>query len=88
VAGILNTAKRIHFFVLCNEELNCEDYIEKCIVTKSAVFVTSQIHYVVIISYQGGSISIYFETRLFPKLPSELVFAQRVLKKIQLGCLS
>ena len=30
VAGILNTAKRIHFFVLCNE-LNYEDYIEKCV---------------------------------------------------------
>jgi predicted Zn-dependent protease len=53
----------------------------KSIVTKSAVFVTSHIHYVFIISYQGGSISIYFETRLYPKLPSELVFAQRVLKK-------
>jgi len=28
---ILNTAKRIHFFVLCNEELNYVDYIEKFI---------------------------------------------------------
>ena len=34
VAGILNTAKRIHFFVLCNEELNYEDYIENCISDK------------------------------------------------------
>ena len=34
VAGTLNTAKRIHFFVLCNEELNYEDYIENCISDK------------------------------------------------------
>ena len=31
VAGILNTVKEIHFFVLCSEELNYADYIEKCI---------------------------------------------------------
>jgi len=31
VAGILNRAKGIHFFVLCNEDFNYEDYIEKCI---------------------------------------------------------
>ena len=29
VAGILNTTKLFYFFVLCNEELNYEDYIEK-----------------------------------------------------------
>ena len=37
------------------------------------------------ISYQVESIFIYFETRLFPKRPSELMFAQS-LEKIQLGC--
>jgi hypothetical protein len=31
VAGIPNTAKLVYFCVLCNEELNYEDYIEKCI---------------------------------------------------------
>jgi len=29
VAGILNSARRIHFFVRCNEELNYENYIER-----------------------------------------------------------
>ena len=36
-------SKTNSFFVLCNEEYNYEDYIEKCIVTKSVVFLTSQI---------------------------------------------
>jgi len=31
VAGITNSARRIQFLVLCNEELNYENYIEKCI---------------------------------------------------------
>ena len=31
VAGILNTAKRTQFFVLCNDEFNYEDYIERFI---------------------------------------------------------
>jgi len=30
VAGILYTAKQIHLFMLCNEELNYEGYIENC----------------------------------------------------------
>ena len=61
--------------------------LKSVLVTKGAVFVTSQIRDV-FISYQGESISIYFETRLFPKLPSELAFGQSVLKKIQLDCLA
>ena len=31
VAGILNSARRIDFFLLCNENLYYENYIEKCI---------------------------------------------------------
>jgi len=31
VAGILNRARRIHFFVLCDDEVNYEYYVEKCI---------------------------------------------------------
>jgi len=31
VAGILNSARRIHFFVLCSEELNDDNYIVKYI---------------------------------------------------------
>ena len=29
VVGILNLARRIYFFLFCNEELNYENYIEK-----------------------------------------------------------
>jgi len=82
VAGILNAAKRIHIFVLCNEELNYEDYIEKCICDKEcSVSYKSDSGRLFQISYQGESIFIYFETRLLPNLPSELMFAQSVLKK-------
>jgi len=33
-AGILNSVKEIHFYVLCRENLNYADYIEKCIAGK------------------------------------------------------
>jgi len=80
VARILSTAKRIHFFVFCNEELNYEDYIEKCIGDKecNVSYKSDSGHFE--ISCQGELIFIYFETRQFPKLPSELVFAQSDLK--------
>jgi len=35
VAGILNSVKEIHFYVLCSENLNYADYIEKCIAGKT-----------------------------------------------------
>jgi hypothetical protein len=41
VAGILSSARRIHFFVLCNEELNYEKILKCVLVTNSVVFVTS-----------------------------------------------
>ena len=31
VAGILNSVKEIHFYVLCSKELHYDEYIEKCI---------------------------------------------------------
>jgi len=34
VAGILNSVKEIHFYVLCSGKLNYADYIEKCIAGK------------------------------------------------------
>jgi len=43
VAGILSSARRIHFFVLYNEELNYEKILKCVLVTKSLVFVTSHI---------------------------------------------
>jgi len=76
VAGILNSARRIHLF-LCSV---MKSYIMKIIlksvlVTKSVVFVTSRIQDIISNYHQSETIFISFETRLFPKLPSEIVFA-------------
>jgi len=38
VSLILNSARRIHFFVLCNEKLNYENYIEKYIRSIECIF--------------------------------------------------
>jgi len=71
VAGILNTAKRTRFFVLCNE-FNYENYMKSVLVTECSVCYKSVSGCYFIISYHGESISIYFETRLFSKLPCSL----------------
>lgn len=34
VAGIVHSMEKIHFYVLCNEQINYADYIEKCIAGK------------------------------------------------------
>ena len=82
VAGILSSSRRSHFFVLCNEELNFENYIEKCIGDREcSVCYKSHTGHFLQISYQGETVFIMFEARLFPKLPSELMFDQCVLKK-------
>ena len=119
VAGILNTAKRTNFFVLCNGELNyfiiyiiyiynkyiiyiiyiytinilyilyiytinilyILYYIGKCCGDKDcSVSYKSDSGQLFQISYQGESISIYFEARLLPKLPSKSMFGRSVLK--------
>ena len=41
-----------------------------------------------LLSFQGETICIWFQGCLFPKLRSELIFAQSVLRKIQLSCLT
>jgi len=81
VVGNPNTARGIHFFVLCNEELNCENYIENVLVKNSAMFVTSQMQELFQISFQGDTVFITIEARLYPNLPSEIIFAQSVLEK-------
>jgi hypothetical protein len=89
VAGILNSVKRINFYVLCGEQLNYENYIEKCIGDEEcSVSYKSHTGNYFRLSFQGVTICICFEERLFPKLPSELIFAQSVLKKIRLSCLT
>jgi len=62
VAGILNSARRTHFFVLGNEELNDENYIEKYIGDKEcSVCYKSHTGHNFQISYQSETIIISFE---------------------------
>jgi len=83
VAGILNKAERIQFFVLCIENLNYEYYNGKFIGDKECS-VSYKAGPLFQISYHGEA----FKARIFPNRPSELMFAQSVWKnKIQLGCL-
>jgi len=78
VEGILNRARQIRFFVLWNEELSYEYYIEKFIGDKGgSVPYNSEIGHLFEIPYHVEA----FQARIFPKLPSELMFTQSVLKK-------
>jgi len=88
-AGILNAVKEIHFYVLCSEKLNYADYIEKCIAGKEHS-VTYKPHRrdEFRLSSSGETIALSFEAREFPKQPSELIFAQSLLKKICLSSLA
>jgi len=79
--GFSITKKQIRFSVLCNEKLNYEYYIEKCIGDKEcSVSYKSETGHLFKISYQGDVIFITFEARIFPQLPYELIFAQNGLK--------
>jgi hypothetical protein len=88
-AGVLNSVKEIHFYVLCGEELNYVDYIEKCIAGKEHS-VTYKPHRLgeFLLSSSGQTNALSFEARQFPKLPSELIYAQSILKKIYLSSLA
>jgi len=74
---------------LCSEKLNYVDYVEKCIANKEC-----RISYKphtgdnFQLSSSSETIALSFETRQFPKLPSEHVFAESVLKKMQLSSLA
>jgi len=87
-ADILNSVNEIHFYVLCSEKLNYADYIEKCIAGKeySATYKTHTGNYFEL-SLSNETIALSFEERQFPKLPSELIFAQSVLKRMRLSSL-
>jgi hypothetical protein len=90
VAGISNSVKQIHFYVLCNEKLNYADYIEKCISGKECT-ISFKLHTgdYFRLSYGEETIVITFEARqIHGKLPSELTFAYGVLNKIRLSSLA
>jgi hypothetical protein len=81
VAEILNLVKEINFYVLCNKRrLRCATYLEKCVARKECTFKFLTDNYFVLTS-RKGEVVIWFQSRFFSKkLPSELIFAQSVLK--------
>ena len=83
VAGILNSTNQILFCVLCSEKLNYEYYINRCIDNRQCkINYKCDSGYFYTLSSQGYTISIMFKERVFhEQLPSELTFAQTVLKK-------
>jgi len=77
VPGILNSVKEIHFYVLDSEKLNYANYVEKCIACKE-YSVTYKPHRrdEFRLSSSSETIALSLEARQFPKIPSELIFAQ------------
>jgi hypothetical protein len=47
VAGILNSVKQIHFYVLCSEKLNYADYVENAFPVKNAVLLINYIQEII-----------------------------------------
>jgi hypothetical protein len=78
--------KEIHFYVLCSEKINYVDCVEKCIADKQCR-VSYKMHTgdYFAISSSSEKTALSFEARQFPKLPSELTFAQSVLKRMRLS---
>ena len=82
-AVILNYVKEIHFYVLCSGKLNYADFIEKFIASKEhSVIYKPHRRNVFPLTSSGETIALSFEGRQFPIQPSELIFAQSLLKKI------
>jgi len=64
-AGILNSVKEIHFYVLCSDKLNYTDYVEKCIAGKghSVNYKTHTGNYFML-SSSNEKIALTFEARV------------------------
>jgi len=81
--------------MLCTGKLNYADYIEKCISDKECTFMLLTEHNFKLVTehhfqltFGGEAVTISFEARQFPKLPFELIFAEGLLKKIQVSSLA
>ena len=91
MTGILKSVKEIHFYVLCSKTLQYNEHIEKCIHgNKCNVSCTKQTDNTSHLSSSGGdSFIVSLEARLaHDELPSELIFAQSILKRIRLPSLA
>jgi hypothetical protein len=77
----------IHFYVLCSDKINFEDYIRKCMANKKCTI--SNVDDTFRICYQDKVIEVSFEqTVVSGKRLSELTFAYNILKKIRLSSLA
>ena len=72
-AGILNTVKDIHFYILCEENLNYAKYITKRLARKNyTVKLLSKIHLTCVweehfkLTLDDETVTISFEARQFP----------------------
>jgi len=73
---------------LCSQKLNYADYIENCIAGKErSVTYKPRRGDEFLLSSSDEQIALSFEARQFLKLPSELIFAQCILKKMCLSSL-
>jgi hypothetical protein len=96
VAAILNSVQEIHFYVLCYKHINYTKYILKYIAGKECIFKLLTKHLSKLVREQNFQLSsawdtveISFEARLMHgQLPSELIFAQSVLKRLRLSSLA
>jgi len=88
VAGILNSVKKIYSFVMHIEKLNYAYYVEKCFLGKECNFkFSTDYSFKVVVGHRfqltfgGETVTISIVARQFQRLPSELIFAQCVLKQ-------
>ena len=82
VSGIQSYVKEIHFYVISTKKLHYCEYIEKCIAgNKCSISYTKHADCYFHLFYGGNTIALSFTARQFRKLPSELIFAQSVLKE-------
>jgi hypothetical protein len=67
--------------VLCNKRrLRCASYLEKCVAGKECTFKLCADNYFVLASGKAEVIIDFYSRFFGGKLPSELIFAQSVLK--------
>jgi hypothetical protein len=81
-AEILNSVKEINFYVICNKRrLRFASYLENLLLEKECTFKLLTDNYFVL-TFGKEEVVISFRSIFFGgKLPSELIFAQSVLKK-------
>ena len=96
VAGILHSVKEINFFELCTKKFYYIQYIKRCIAIKMCTLrKLSKITFTTLpeeqqyeLTYGGETVTLVFQMRLLPELPSELVLAESVLSRIRLSSLT